>query len=542
MTGDLPFFLIITLLGGVALLLYGLQLVGNSLKEVGRGRVRGILEMVSRNRFLGAISGTLFTFLIQSSGATTALLIGLVGTGVAQLSQALPIILGADLGTTLTVQLLATPIQGLAPLIISIGFFLYFFGRRRQVRSSGLVLFGFGLIFLALRTMADSMVFLQDNPLFQRALLSLHERPLLGLVIAVAVSAMLNSGTATLGMVLALTSKELIPLSVALPMVLGANLGTSATAWLACIGKNAEARRVAASHTFFKAVGVVLIYPFFGYFEHLVMISADSLPRQIANAHTFFNVGLLVLFLPITPLVSRWMTQWVPSRPFPIDPSQPRYLDEQFLESPPVALSQATREALRMAETVQEMFRDSLSVLVEGDQELWDAIERRENVVDHLNREIKLYITRLSEQALSHEESAREMGLLSFINDLENIGDIIDINLLDLARKKGYQGLHFSEEGTREIIDLHRWVAQDFESAVSAFTSGDQELAQKVVSGKTLINQRERELRKKHVQRLHRGRKETIETSAIHLDILTYFRRIRSHITALVYPVLEDRA
>jgi phosphate:Na+ symporter len=541
LTGDHPFLLIISLLGGVSLLLYGLHLIDSSFQEVTRGRLRGILSLVSRNRLLGACVGVLFTFLIQSSGATTAILVGLVGTGVAQFSQVLPIILGADLGTTLTVQLIATPIYGFSPLIIAAGFSLFFFGKRRRVRTSGLVIFGFGLIFLALRTMSDSMSLLQGSPLFQKTLLSLHKQPFVGFLIALVVSAVLNSSAATLGMVLALASKEIVPLQIALPMVLGANLGTSATAWVASIGRSAEARRVAASHTFFKAAGVLMIYPFLGLFEQWVLSSADALPRQIANAHTLFNAGLVVLFLPITPWVARWMNRWIPNPPSPIDPSQPRYLDPQFLDSPPFALNQATREALRMAEVVQGMFRDSLHVLLEEDQELLETIERRENIVDHLNREIKFYITRMSEQALSQEESAREMALLSFINDLENIGDIIDINLLDLARKKSYQGLRFSEEGTREIIELHQMVARDFETAVTAFSTGDQELAQKVTAGKAKVNQRERELRAAHIRRLHRGLTKAIETSAIHLDILTYLRRIRSHVTALVYPVLESR-
>jgi phosphate:Na+ symporter len=540
LAADLPFSLIVTLLGGVALLLYGLQLAGNSLQEIARGRIRGTLALVGRNRLLGVLAGTLFTFLVQSSGATTAILVGLVGTGIAQLSQVLPIILGADLGTTLTVQLIATPVHGLAPLIIAVGFALFFFAKRRRIRSGGLVIFGFGLIFLAIRSMADSMAVLQESALFQTALLSLRERPLLGLAVALGTSAALNSSAATLGMILVLASKELIPLGVALPMVLGANLGTSTTAWVASIGKTVDGRRVAASHTFFKVAGVLLVYPFLGKIERWIGGSAGSLPRQIANAHTFFNAGLIVLFLPVSPWIARSMTRWIPSPPASEDPSKPRFLDPQLIDSPPFAISQAMREALRMAEMVQEMFRNSLHVLLEEDLELLERIGERENVVDHLNREIKLYLTRLSEQTLNEEESAREMALLSFINDLENIGDIIDINLLDLARKKGYQGLRFSEEGTREIIDLHQMVGRDFDAAVVAFGSGDRSQAQKVVSGKARVNQRERELRAAHIRRLHRGLAETIETSAIHLDILTYLRRIRSHVTALVYPVLEE--
>lgn len=539
MSHELPFFLLITFLGGVALLLYGLHLVDSSLQEVSRGYVRKVLALIGRNRLLGAGVGTLFSSLIQSSAATTAILIGLVGTGVAQLSQVLPIILGGNLGSTLTVQMIATPIHGLSPLIMASGFSLFFFARQQRTRSFGLVIFGFGLIFLALRSMAESMGLLQDHPLIQKALLSLHEHPSFGFVLAMGISALLNSSAATLGLMLALASKQLISLPVALPMVLGANLGTFALAWMASIGRSVEARRVAASHTFFKLAGAVLFYPFLGLLAHGVALTAETLPRQIANAHTLFNAGLLLLFMPVTPWVARVMVTWFPSPPPPVDPSQPRYLDPQLLDSPPIALNQATRESLRMAELVQGMFRDSLEVLIGENQELMEAIERREHMVDRLNREIKFYITRLSEKVLSKEDSAREMAVLSFINDLENIGDIIDINLLDLARKKSYQGLHFSEEGSREIAELHQMIAQDFDIAVSAFAASDPERAQQVIDAKAKVNQKERALRTAHIRRLHQGMAKTIETSAIHLDALTYIRRIRSHITALVYPVLE---
>ena len=535
------FSLITTLSGGTALLLYGLHVASNSLQEVSRERIRGILSLVSRNRLLGAGAGTFFTVLIQSSGATTAILVGLVGTGVAQLSQVIPIILGAGVGTTITVQLIATPVHALAPVMIAAGFSLFSLGKRRQTRSTGLVVLGIGLIFLALRFLSESISLLQDSPLFQTALFSLREEPIYGLLGAVALSAALNSSAATLGMVLALSSQGLISLNLALPMMLGANLGTSATAWFASVGRSIEARRVAACHTLFKMAGIFLIYPFLDLFAAWVARTAGSLPRQIANANTFFNLMLLVIFLPLTPWVARMLIRWIPGRSFPADPAQPQYLDRDLLGSPPFALNQAARESLRMAEVVQGMFRDTLRVLLEEDQELLESIERRENVVDHLNREIKFYITQLSEQALSHEESAREMGLLSFINDLENIGDILDINVLDLAKKKHYQKLRFSEEGTREIVELHQMIAEDFQNAITAFATLDRELAQQVISDKGKVNQKERELRAAHIRRLHRGLAKTIETSAIHLDILTNFRRIRSHITAIAFSVLDSQ-
>jgi phosphate:Na+ symporter len=358
--------------------------------------------------------------------------------------------------------------------------------------------------------------------------------------VAAAFSALVHSSAATIGLALALASHGLLPLGGAVPLVLGANIGTCATALAAAMGSTTEAKRVAVAHVGFKLLGAMVVFPFLDPFVALVTLSAADAARQIANAHTFFNVGISLLFLPFQGLAARLIVRLVPDRPEEEARFRTRYLDERFADQPSLALGQAAREALRMADIVQGMFRDAASVFRSGSQELLDDVERRDDQVDYLEREIKLYLTRLGRQTMTQELSQREIGLLGFIGNLENIGDIIDKNLMELARKKIYQGRRFSEPGELELMDFHGLVSKNLERAIVAFATGDRGLAQEVLEQRVAIRQRERDLRQSHLNRLRAGLAESVETSEIHLDVLTNLKRINSHVTAVVYPILEQ--
>ncbi|MBI3594486.1 MAG: Na/Pi cotransporter family protein, partial [Nitrospirae bacterium] len=292
-------------------------------------------------------------------------------------------------------------------------------------------------------------------------------------------------------------------------------------------------------HFLIKLIGVVLFLPFLYPFESLMILSSPYTGRRIANAHTFFNVAVAIFFFPFASTLSEWITRLLPEKPEVETFPRTKYLDLELLQTPSVALGQATKEALRMGEFVRDMYHNTLFVFREDNLELAEIIEKKDDWVDTLDREIKLYITRLSQKHLSREESIREVALLSMINDLENIGDIIDKNLLELARKKIMKGLQFSPEGLSEIIELHQMIAGNYDQMIHAIEHQDLDSAQKVLKEKTVINQKERALYQAHIQRLHAGYKESIETSAIHLDVLTNLKRINSHITGIIYPLLE---
>lgn len=533
--------MLFSLLGGIALLLHGLQWAGDGLQGLAGARLRGILARFTHNRLLGLATGAFITAVIQSSSATTVMLVGFTSAGLMTLSQTVALILGADLGTTFTVQLIAFQVSHYSLAILAAGFALYFFSKQRRFKLLGRALFGFGLIFFALKLLSDGMAPLKDNPVMQDILAGVGNLPIWGILISAGLTALLSSSAATIGIAIAFATQGLMPLSSAIPIILGANVGTCAMAWVASLGTTSEARRVALAHILFKLFGVVLIFPFLSIFETFIDQTSDNIVRQIANAHTLFNLGIALLFLPFTGPFARFVAWLVPERPSLEERSRPKYLDPHVLDSPALALGQATREALRMSDVVRDMYRETIQVFTEDHQELLEQIERKDDWVDTLNREIKLYITKLSAKSLTEEQSVREVDILTLTSDLETIGDIIDRNLMELAKKKIYKGLRFSDQGLKEIVELHGRVGRNMERVISAFASQDPELAHRVIQAKDEIQHLERELRAAHIQRLHAGLAESIETSAIHLDVLTNLVRINHHVTSIAYPIVEEK-
>jgi phosphate:Na+ symporter len=454
------------------------------------------------------------------------------------LTQAMGVIVGADIGTTLTVQLIAFKVFDYALLLIGVGFLLRVLPKRRLIQYFGQALMGFGFIFFSIKIMADAMVPLRTNPIFTALIADLGDRPLLGILIAALFSAIVQSSAATIGLALTLALQGVMPLAAALPIIFGANIGTCATAVASSIGTSVEAKRVAMAHTLFKVLGVLFFLPFLDPFARLVALTSADVPRQIANAHTLFNVILALLFLPFMSLGVRVLQLLVPDAPEAEGVFRPRYLDEKILETPAMALSQATREALRMGDIVSEMLRRSIETFERPDLDKIEAIEQRDDQVDLLDREIKHYLTKLSQQNLTEEQSHRELTILSFINNMENIGDIIDRNLMEKAKEKLYKGVNFSEKGHREIIELHLRICENLDRGIAAFASHDATLARGILDQKPQISQLERTFRQNHIQRLRDGYRETIDTSEIHLDVLTNLKRINSHITAIAYPIL----
>ena len=533
---------LLALFGGLALLLYGMQLIGEGLQRAAGGHLRHLLTRMTRTRLAAVGSGALVTAIIQSSSATTLMLIGFVSAGLLTFPQSLGVILGADIGTTVTVQLLAFRVRELSLLLVGVGFALAFFGRRGLVKSLGQVVLGFGFIFLGMKVMSDGLAPLADNPLTRQVLMALAGNQFLAVLVGAVLSAGMASSAATIGLTLSLGHEGLLPLSAAIPVVLGANICTCATALAASMRSSSDARRVALAHIAFKVLGVALVFPFIGPLAHLVGLTSDDPARQIANTHTFFNVAISALFLPFAPWAARVISALVPEEERGDNPYRTRYLDDRYLEQPALAIGQATREALRMGDVAQAMLRDAMAVLRTDNQELLEDVERRDDQLDYLEREIKLFLSRLGHETMSPDLAQKEISLISFIGNLENIGDIIDKNLMELARKKLYQGRRFSEAGEAELIEFHGMVSKNLERAIAGFAANDRSLAQEVLDQRPVVRQRERELRDSHLARLRRGLAESLETSEIHLDVLTNLKRISSHITALVYPILEEDA
>jgi phosphate:Na+ symporter len=530
----------ISLFGGVLLLLYGIKLLNDGLQNATGSKIRSLLRSLTSNRLTAVGAGAFITGLIQSSSATSVMLVGFVSAGLMSFRQTLAVILGADIGATLTVQLIAFHIYDYSLLLVGIGLSFVLFTKKMLTKSLGQGILGFGFVFLSLKIMTDAMTPLQGNELFRQVFVALTDTPFIGIVLSAGVTALIHSSAATLGIALALAKSGLIPIQAAIYIILGANIGTCATALIASLRSPAEARRVAWAHVFFKVLGVILFLPFLTPFQSLVTHTASDLTRQIANAHTLFNVIMAILFVPFTGLFSKLIIKLVPEKAEE-KKFGPMYLDDHVLGTPALALGQATREALRESDIVREMLIDAVKVFQSDDPSTISVIKNKDNLIDLLDRHIRLYLTRLSSSHLTESQSRRAMAVLEIARNLESIGDIIDRNIMPLAVKRIDKGITFSQEGMDEIISFHKKIIENFDAAISAFASNDRDLADRVLRNKEELGTVERELVQAHLDRLRKGLRESIETSHIHLDVIGNLARINSLITHIIYPIAEEK-
>lgn len=526
---------------GVALMLYGIRILRKGSDRLFGARLRRLLQTATKGRLRTVLAGFLLSILTPSSTAVALLSVEAINAGYVTMQQVLALMLGANVGFTITVQLLAFKFYIYNAVFIAIGAPLSMFSRRQSVKGTGQVLLAIGFLLLAIQILSDAVAPLKNSSDVEQVMRVLENHPVWLMFFALGLKVLLQSATATIGIAIALSSHGVLPVTAALAVVVGANIGIAVTAFLAGHAR-VETRRMAIGNLLMKVAGAVVCMPLLNQIVlWLAPLSPAGDPQVIANAHTLFNVGLVIVFLPLVPVLARALQRVIAAQPAMEAEFGPRYLDHSSLESPALALGQATREILHMADHVRTMLRDAHRAFKENDEQLCEQVQKADDKVDLLNNEIKAYITKLSEQALNTEESRREIALLSFANELESVGDIIDKNLIELAKKKIALRVEFSKDGRVELDEYFNKVLENFEIAVSAFASQDKALAEQLLRHKHYLSERERELRNRHFHRLHEGLIESIETSAIHLDVLTNLKRINSHLTSVAYPILEGR-
>lgn len=545
-------FSVMTMLGGLCLFLFGMSLAKEGLQLVAGDKLRTILHSLTDNRFMAVGVGALATAIIQSSTATTVMLEGFAAAGLLTLEQAMGVILGADIGTTVTVQLISLRITDYALWLVIAGVLVTRFGGAKKTKYVGQSVLGFGFIFYSMALMVAATEPVRTNPHVTDALRFLADYPIYAMLGAAALTAALQSSAAVIGLVLSLALGGSMTLEAAVPMILGANIGTCATAMLASAGSNPDGKRVSWAHLLFKVAGVALVFPFTAPFALLVKrftavlamyggAHEASIARQVAWTHTIFNVGITILFAPLMAPGAKLLRRLIPDKKDERSEFRPRYLDERALDTPALAFGHAVREMLRMADIVQEMLDDFAVMLKTNDAEIAGKIHAKDDLADLLDESIKVYLTKLSRGNLTDEQAKVEMQVIALTSDLENIGDVVDKNLVELCEKKLRLGVKFSEEGWNEILDFYAKVRENFVLAVTAFTNKDAELAHKVMRHKKRLGALEQELREAHIKRLHAGLKESFDTSSLHLDILSNLRRINSYITGFAYAVLDTR-
>ena len=534
----------ILLLGGLSFFFFGLTYARQGLQLLAGDRLRMSIAHLTGNRILALSLGTLITVVLQSSTATILMLMSLAATGLLSLPQAFGVILGADIGTTVVVILLSIKkISDYALLLVVFGFVLEWlsFGSKK-IKYAGRILFGFGMVFYGMKLMTQTANPLANDPSARILFEILSSHPLALLVASIFFTIVLQTSAATIGMAIALAMAGVLTLPSAIPIVLGANVGTCFTGIVAAFNSNTNGKRVAVAHLFVKVAGCLLILPFISQIvivverfsaqlNHWIPFVQTGVAGNIALTHLLFNLALALLFLPFLPL-----GVWVVSRLVPESRKEekfgPKYLDKTALETPPLAFAQAKREILRIANLTYDLYSDCLRMFEPSlDVDLViQRIEERDDKIDLLDREVRFYLAKISQETLTDTQREQEMALLSIAADLEGVGDIISKELARLANKKNEKRRSFSLEGWQNIEQLHRTGVENFGLTISIFASPNEELSRKMMHQGTHFNALEQQLRQSHIQRLHVGSPEAFETSSIHLDVLANLRRINDHL------------
>ncbi|MCG6966595.1 MAG: Na/Pi cotransporter family protein [Chromatiaceae bacterium] len=529
------------LFGGLALFLFGMEQMAESLKSVAGDSMKQILARLTNSRIMGLITGAFVTAIIQSSSVTTVMLVGFVTAGLMSLSQAIGVILGADIGTTITAQIVAFKVTKYALLLVAVGFALIFVSRRDRVKQYGQLIMGLGLIFFGMGVMSEGMQPLRSYQPFIELMQNVSN-PIVGILVATLFTGLIQSSSATMGVVIAMSMQGLISLEAGIALALGANIGTCATAGLAAIGKPREAVRVAVAHVTFKILGVIIIFPFIPYLAELVrdispaaaagLMGADKLaaetPRQIANAHTIFNVALALFFLPFATQFARLCEWMVPDRPLDEEGIiiRAKYLDDELLATPSLALERVRLEILHMGEQVGEMLARIMPAIISGDRVSLTAVRNLDERVDILQAHILSYLGKISRLQLTERQNEDFLRLMEAVNNLENIGDIIETNLVDLGRSRIEHNVSISPP-TQEILKgFHRVVVKAVETAIRAVADNDAEAAAAVTRMKEEISRIANSTAIHQAKRLVADEPNRIEAYTIEMDIAEKLQRI----------------
>jgi len=531
---------LLDLMGGVALLLWGLHMVHSGILRAFGPDLRLLLAKALHNRLTAFAAGVGLTALLQSSTATALITSSFTAEGLVGLVPALAIMLGANVGTTLIVQVLSFDIASVAPVLFVLGLIAFRSGPRSRIKDVGRVLIGLGLMLLSLHILLDTLAPAENAPGVRVFMNAITGDPVLCILIGAAVTWIAHSSVASVLLIMSLAYAHFVSPHAALALVLGANLGSAINPVFEGARRDDPASyRLPLGNLINRLAGVLLVAPFLRPItEHLQTWQPD-VAKLTAEFHIIFNVAMAIIFIGLLDAMARLLNRFLPSRLLETDPTRPRYLDESALETPSLALADASRETLRMGDAVETMLRKVMTAMMTNDRALVDQVSKMDNVVDGLDEAIKLYLTKLTRGSLDEREGKRAMEIISFAINLEHIGDIIDKNLSELATKKIKRRFQFSPEGAEELSAFHKRIMESLRIAFGVFMSGEANEARKLLAEKAVLRNTELAATERHLDRLREGRPETLETTSLHLDVLRDLRRIHSHICSVAYPVLD---
>jgi len=551
-------YLLVGVLGGLGFFLYGMEKMSQGMKSTAGNKLRPIIASLTGNRFIALFVGAFFTMVIQSSSATTVMLVSFVQAGLMTFAQTVGVILGAGIGTTITAQLIAFKLSDYALLMVAAGVFVRIISRDGTVKNISDIVLGFGILFFGMKLMSDSMKPLRTYTEFIHMLRNL-ENPWLGILAGTVFTAIIQSSSAFTGIIIVLAQQDLITLEAAIPLIFGANVGTCITALLASVGTTREAKRVAIGHIFFRILGVLIFVFWIPYFAHIIReiaaIFGSGTARQVANAHTFFNAGLALLFLPFTTLLAKLVTFIFPDKKMDdMKRIVVRHLDESVIYTPALAIDLARAEISRMANLLARMLRAIIIPFMSEERFLWkedfsrediallikeiprkdevfhdmsliEGIDLREEKIDFLEEQIGNYLLKIARQELSKVQTKEVYGMISIAKDMESIGDIIHRNMLPLLQKKKKLKLDFTSEGKEELLAYHQKAYKQVIRLKDAFAERNLKKARKIMIKEKKYRALESVYRARHFERILHKREKSLETHEIHMELLEFLKQ-----------------
>jgi phosphate:Na+ symporter len=531
--------LIFGLIGGTALLMYGVDMMGEGLERVSGPMMKKVLAALTGKVWKAFLAGTILTALVQSSTAITVLSVGFVNAGLMTLRQAVGIIYGANIGTTITAQLMAFSFKltDIALVVIGIGFVIQFFAKTRRQKDLGQAVMGFGIMFLGLKILNSGVPIIKESPTTRFFFEHYANQPLFAVVIGMVATMLVHSSSATVGLTMVLATAGLINLNGAIGLMLGDNIGTCITAQLASLQAGTSARRTAWAHTLYNIIGVLLAGLVFSLFKDLIAATSPNIAQQVANSHTIFNVLSAVIFLPLTNHYVKFLEWIVPEREKRAG-GKLTYIDPLILDTPVAAINATIKETAACARITRGMVRDSLEGLMNDDSERLEKVFKDEERVNELQQAITEYLIALSNREVGADVSAKIPALVHCINDVERIGDHAE-NLAELARDKVEKGLPFSDEAVKELRHLLAEIDGMAEETLQALEGGDPGAAAVVLAHEDRFDDLTDQLRERHILRLEEGRCR-VQSGVIFLDIVSNLERAADHLENVAEAVAKD--
>ena len=546
---EISWFLMVTsLFGGLGMFLYGMEMMSDGMKIAAGNRMRSVLEKLTSNRFLAVGVGAFVTMVIQSSSATTVMLVSFVNSGLLSFVQGLGVILGSNIGSTITAQIVAFKVTDYALALIAVGAIMALFSKKDTTKNIGFVILGFGLLFYGMKVMSDTMKPLRSNPTFNSILTS-FENPFMGILAGAAFTALIQSSSATTGIVITLASGGSITLEAGIPLIFGANVGTCVTAMLAGLNASREAKRVAIAHVTFNLLGVGLFCFWIPTFAEFISQTSDNIPRQIANAHTIFNILATVVFIPFTPLVAKLILQYYPDEEIDRDISKPAvmHLDKNTLETPAIAITNAQAEIRgviglleRVVGSVAMPFlsNESLSDVENEEEDFEKGLQNRIEKITFLNNEISSYLIKINNQDLTDIQSKEVFTLVSVVNNVNSIKNSVGLRLHDLIIKKEMEEDGLSDSLLNEIESFHKKMVKQIKRLGKFFEKYDQTKIDKIVNKGKKYKDLEEKYRIEHIKRSNIESDES-KNSVIYQELMDMLKEISIFIDLIAERLTE---